>query len=392
MNSATLVVLKKELKEMFRDKRVRTGAFIMPIVIMFMLMGVFGFVIGAVKDTHNTKIHVVSSNSPIIAAFKKAKLTVIEVQDVAKGQELIRKGEARVLLDVKSKSDGGIEVVQMDAYVDPKEQQGQIALAMISEVVREANKQAVKAVFAAKGIPESAQEPIKLVKHDLKVGSDQNAGEFLVSILPYLIVIWAFYGGMSIAGDLVAGEKEKATLETLLITPAHRTEIVLGKFLALGSVCLLSSFMTVIGLVLVKLSHLPGTSELMGKSGVTPVAALVILLLMIPTAALFASMLVAVSSYAKNAREAQTYMTSLSFLVVLPGIFSQFIGLTDFGTKMWINLVPILNTANNIRNALLGKTEFVPLLITISISTILAAIALTVTVKLFQREQVLVRV
>ena len=392
MNSATLVVLKKELKEMFRDKRVRTGAFIMPIVIMFMLMGVFGFVIGAVKDTHNTKIHVVSSNSPIIAAFKKAKLTVIEVQDVAKGQELIRKGEARVLLDVKSKSDGGIEVVQMDAYVDPKEQQGQIALAMISEVVREANKQAVKAVFAAKGIPESAQEPIKLVKHDLKVGSDQNAGEFLVSILPYLIVIWAFYGGMSIAGDLVAGEKEKATLETLLITPAHRTEIVLGKFLALGSVCLLSSFMTVIGLVLVKLSHLPGTSELMGKSGVTPVAALVILLLMIPTAALFASMLVAVSSYAKNAREAQTYMTSLSFLVVLPGIFSQFIGLTDFGTKMWINLVPILNTANNIRNALLCKTEFVPLLITISISTILAAIALTVTVKLFQREQVLVRV
>ena len=78
--------------------------------------------------------------------------------------------------------------------------------------------------------------------------------------------------------------------------------------------------------------------------------------------------------------------------MVLPGIFSQFIGLTDFGTKMWINLVPILNTANNIRNALLGKTEFVPLLITISISTILAAIALTVTVKLFQREQVLVRV
>ncbi len=393
MKSAVGVVLKKELREMLRDKRVRTGAFVMPILIIVMLMGVLGFVVKQVKEPHNTKIYVVASSSPIIEELKKQKLTVITVATLDEGKALLKSGRARVVLEIQSTTAESLPVTQINAYVDPKEQQGQMAFGAVAGVVQAENKKSLQKLFEAKQVPAAAQEPIRLAKKDLQVGSEQNAGEILVSLLPYLIVIWAFYGGMNIAGDLVAGEKEKATLETLLITPAKRTDIVLGKFLALATICLASSFMSVVGLALVAIIKLPGTAELLGKGGgVTPVAAVFILILMIPTAALFASMLIAVSSYAKNAREAQTYMTSMSFLVVLPGIFSQFIGLTEFGTKLWINGIPILNTANNIRNALLGKTEFLPMLITVALSTVLAAIALTITVRLFQREQVLVRV
>ena len=103
-------------------------------------------------------------------------------------------------------------------------------------------------------------------------------------------------------------------------------------------------------------------------------------------------MLIAVSTYARNSREAQTYLALINIVVLLPAVFSQVIGLTDFGTKLWINAVPILNTANNIRNALLGRTEFLPIAITVAVSTILAVIALWIAVALFNREEVLTRV
>lgn len=391
MNGPMMVVFKKELREMFRDKRVRTGAFIMPMVIIAMIMTLFGFIVSSVGKPENTKIHVIKSDSPILDALRKAKFKIIEVDSVEAGQKLVRDGAARLVLKFGVPAADGRETI--DAYLDPKAQTGQIAFTQLQSAIDKANKEALGVFLKSRDLPTSAMETIKLERHEVLVGEKGSAGEFIVSILPYLIVMWAFYGGMSIASDLVAGEKDKATLETLLITPVRRTQIVLGKFLALATVCLLSSFSTVMGLAIVAAVKPPGTAELLKNGGgVTPLSVLYIILLMLPTTFLFSSSLIAVSSYAKNPREAQTYMTSLSFVVVLPGLFSQFIGLTDYGTKWWINLVPILNTANNVRNALLGKSEFVPMIVTIAVSTALAAIALAFTVKLFNREEVLVRV
>jgi len=146
-------------------------------------------------------------------------------------------------------------------------------------------------------------------------------------------------------------------------------------------------------MILASVLKLSGTKEMFqGGFGVTPVAAGTIILVLLPLVAFFASILIAISSYAKNPREAQTYLAIVNFIVIMPAIFSQVIGLTDLGNKLWINCVPVLNTANNIRAALLGKTDWVAVGITVAVSAVLAAIAIKVAVTLFNREQVLVRV
>jgi sodium transport system permease protein len=214
-----------------------------------------------------------------------------------------------------------------------------------------------------------------------------------VGLLPYMIVIWAFYGAMGIAGDMVAGEKEKSTLETLLITPVSRTHIVLGKLMALSTISLLSSLSSLIGIILFATIKPPGSAEMFKAGlGVTPASALVIIALMVPMAAVFSSLLIGVSSYAKNSREAQQYLSQISFIVIMPAVFSQFIGLTDYGSKRWVDFVPILNTANNIRLSLLGKADLTGIFITIGVSLLLALVALRISVMLFNREEVLVRV
>jgi sodium transport system permease protein len=375
---------------MFRDKRVRSAAFIMPIVLIFGFMTLLGFVFGQLGKKENTPVHVVNPTGPVVDLLMAQKFKIVPVANLERGKKMIADGEARVLL-VMPDSDSDQTVV--DAYLDPKQQTGNIALGVVQGVVNEANHAHLIATLKSASIPESAAENIKIQKHVVQVGEKGGASDILVGLLPYMIVIWAFYGGMGIAGDLVAGEKDKNTLETLLITPVRRTEIVLGKFIALSVVCLMSSLSSLIGLILLGVVRLPGSADLFKSGvGVTPTSVAIILALMLPLVALFASLLIGISSYAKNSREAQTFLAQLSFVVVMPAVFSQFIGFTDLGSQRWINAVPVLSTANNIRLALLGKPDFTGILISIVVSLVLAALALRWTVKMFNREQVLVRI
>ncbi|RYG27714.1 hypothetical protein EON81_29705 [bacterium] len=112
---------------------------------------------------------------------------------------------------------------------------------------------------------------------------------------------------------------------------------------------------------------------------------------MLPLVGFFASLLITISTVAKTLREAQTYLGLTSFVVVMPAMFSQFIGLTDYANAWWVNLVPVLGTASNIRLALIGKTDPTSVLLCIAGSLVLALIMMIVTVRLFRREAVLGR-
>lgn len=384
-------VYKKEVRDMFRDKRVRSSAIFGPIFVMFLMVGLIGFITKQVSKKDNLRVHVVKSDSPAFLPLKQGAFQVIEVATEAEGEKLVKSGAARVVLNAHPASATGQTVI--DAYIDPKEQMSQITLGALDKIYSGINQQALKLALKTKGLPSDSDEAIKLVEKDVQVGQGNGPGEFLLGMLPYLVVIWAFYGGMSIASDLVAGEKEKNTLETLLISPAARTQIVLGKFFALATVCLLSSMMSIIGLAVIATIKPPGTEVLFKNGfGVTPVAFLVILAALLPLVCFFAGLLIALSSYARNPREAQTYLSQFSFIVIIPAISSQFIGLTDAGRSLWINFVPILNSANCIRMALMGKSDPVSVAITVVVSLMLALLAVRLTVFFFNREQVLARI
>lgn len=380
---------------MLRDKRVRSGAIFWPIAMIVMFLYLFGFVASTISKPENLKVHVVRGESALRKAFSDAKLNVQTVGSIEAGEQLIRDGKARVVLALPEDSDlrsAGIKPVEVVVAFDPKDQKSQITLGAVRRVFSEMNREVVKQVLVAKGVSAEMSEPVRVKERPVKVG-EGGANDFVVGMLPYLIVIWAFYGGMSIVADLVAGEKERATLETLLISPVSRTSIALGKFLALATVCLVSSLSSIVGLLVIYVLNLPITRPLLENGmGLNATSFAVILAVLIPTVALFAALLVAISTYSRNVREAQTQTTLLSFVVILPAVFSQFIGFTDFGSERWINLIPVLNTATTIRSALLGKFDALGLLITLGSSAVLATLAIAFAVRMFQKEEVLVRV
>lgn len=389
------VIYLKEVREMLRDKRVRQSAVFGPMFMIAMMMVLFGFLFSAIGERSNVKIHVVGGDNSMVKEMRAAKMDVQKVDTMEQGRALIKDGKARVVLQFEKDYDQKLaahEPTKVQALYNPSEQVSQIAMAAMKEIFTQANKVNRDALLTSKGISQDQAEPIKVDAQEVVVG--QNKGnDILVGFLPYLIVIWAFYGGMSIVSDLVAGEKEKNTLETLLIAPVKRYQVALGKFFALGSVCLVSSMSSVAGVYIMAALHLPITKKVFeGGVGVTPQAAGVILLVMVPTVALFASIMIAVSTYARNARESQSYLTLVSFLVLMPAISSQFIGFTDAGSSRWVNFVPVLNAANTIRQSMFGKFDWSGIAITVAVGLAIALIAMRVAVQLFNREEVLTRV
>ena len=387
-----LWVFKKEVKEMLRDKRTRGVALFGPVFMMVFFVCGFGTILGDVTKPKGQIVHFIGGPDPLLAALTYQGIQLREVKTVEEAEALIRKDRARLVLHIgKAPSAPGLPQT-IEAYFDPKQQKAQIALSIVRREIEKQSASRLKSYLAGEGLPVEASEPIQIKEVEVKVG-EGGAGEFIVGMLPYLIVIWAFYGGFALATDLVAGEKEKATLETLLISPVKRTQIVLGKFYALCALCLVSALASVFGLVLVSVLKLPGSDfMLQGGLGISPVAALVTLLVLLPTVAMFASLLLTFSTYAKNTREAQSYISLASFVVVVPAAFSQLIGLTDAANQGWVNFVPVLNTANNIRNALLGKPDWTGTAVTVVVSGAIAAVLIVVVVKLFNREEVLTRV
>jgi sodium transport system permease protein len=393
--SPTWLIFTKELREMMRDKRVRSSALFGPIFLIIIILFLFGFIMEQVTKPQNQKIHVVNAQNTFVESLRKDKVQIISVSDESEARRLVAQGQARAVLRFEPDFDNKLKQDQATAvkvFFDPDQANAQISLGFLAERIAKLNQAAAVRVLAANSIDPNALVPVQLVREEVRVGK-RSSGEMLIGMLPYLIVIWAFYGGMSIVGDLVAGEKEKSTLETLLISPAERKDIALGKLLALSVVCLLSSLSSVLGVVLVAALNLPITREIFKDGmGLTPLALGVIILVLIPTVALFASAMLAVSAYSRNVRESQTYLTMISFVVLMPAIFSQVIGFTDLASNRLTNLVPVLNTANSIRQALLGKVDWVGIGLTVGVSAILALIALIITVRMFEREEVLVRV
>ncbi|MEQ1822994.1 MAG: ABC transporter permease [Fimbriimonadaceae bacterium] len=382
----------KELRDMFRDKRVRANALFMPAMIIIMTFTLLGFVIEAVNKPSNQTIHVVNGDSSFAKALEKGDVKIVKVDSVEEGKKLIEAGKATVVLDFPMQPPNRVPQVKIQAYFDPKEEKAKVSLGLLQKLYGEVSKKSLKEMLASKGLPQEASDPIVVVEHEVVVGKKESAGAFLISMLPYLIIIWAFFGGMSIVSDLVAGEKEKLTLETLLISPVKRSQIAIGKFLALSTISMSSCTSAILGVFIMSKLKMGATSKLMeGGLGFGLPELLAVIGTLIPLVCFLAALMIAISAYAKNMREAQSHLGLASFVVMMPMMMTQFIGYSDFAKSMAINAIPILNSASIIRAALQGKTELVPVLISILANGLLAAIMLTLATRMFQREKILVR-
>lgn len=390
-----LTVFSKELREIGRDKRVLYSALVGPILLVVVITRLMSFLEQSFTSPKAQKVHYLApsySSTALKAMQDGENLQLIPVQSSEQGRKLVEDGGATLFIEFPSNAPATNEPEIISAVFDSQESKSQIVLGMLQKAVGVKSAERLVELLQSASINPKLAVPIQVEPKPIE-RKKEGVGSFLAGFLPYLAVIWAFYGAFGNASDIVAGEKERNTLETLLISPISRTEIAIGKFLALMAVSLTSSLSSLITVYVMGFMA-GGTAKVLFPSGVHLTLGTVgtVLAVIVPLSAMFSALLLGISAFSKNSRECQTYLSLASFVVIMPAIFSQFIGYTDFARAGWVNFVPVLNSASVLREALLGRYNVPGILTTAGVSFVLAAVCLVWAVRMFERERILVRI
>ncbi|RME77604.1 MAG: ABC transporter permease [Planctomycetota bacterium] len=219
------------------------------------------------------------------------------------------------------------------------------------------------------------------------------AGMVIGQMLGYFLVIMMLSGGMYAAIDMTAGEKERKTLEMLLSAPITRMEIVLGKVLATITTTFVTAILTLASFVATfyYTKDDPKIQQFLGGMSDIPLdigTISVMIAIILPLSVLCASIVLAVATFAKSFKEAQSYLTPVIMLAILPAMIGIIPGIKlDFQ----LSLVPIVNMSLFLKELLLGEWTWMTFLLTSLANLLYSMIAFFFCLRIFQSEKVLFR-
>jgi sodium transport system permease protein len=218
----------------------------------------------------------------------------------------------------------------------------------------------------------------------------QEQGEQIGALIPYLLFIMGLVASIAVAIDMGAGEKERGTLESLLLLPIARSSVVLAKFLVILSAAVISGGIgiTAMGLCASYMMGSPvGDAQSMTQYVQVP-ELLMLAILILPSYAMVSALLLAISFFARSHKEAATYSQQLTMLVLMPILVSMLPGIKL--SDGWA-MAPIINSALAIKEVVKGTITMTDLASVVASTTVVAIVLLAISVRWCKREDVLFR-
>ncbi len=263
----------------------------------------------------------------------------------------------------------------------------------VSLVLKQWRRQLKETRLLRAGLPADYDDPIEIrdavrAKPLGKRASDDML-DILVRIFPFILVMWSLAGALYPAVDLCAGEKERGTMETLLISPASREEIVWGKFL---TIWVFSAATALLNLLSMGLTTWQFSTKLIADASFRPAALFWAVVLLLPLSAFFSAICLAVGAYARSSKEGQYYLMPL-FLITMPLIFLTLAPGVEL--NHFYSMVPVTGVALLLQKLMAAKSPggdpwgyFLPVL---APTIVYSWLALRWAIEQFQREEVLFR-
>lgn len=349
-----LTVLLKEVKENLRDKRTLASALIYgPLIgpVIFVLMMNLVITQQLEKAEAPLKLPVIgASHAPNLVNFLRQQ--GLEPQPpVADPIATVRNRDADAVLKIPAGYGEAWrkgEPAQVELYFDSSQSDSSAPVRRISHMLDAYGQQNGAMRVIARGLTPALVRPLHVDERDQS--TPQSRAGNLFAILPYFFVLTIFLGGMYLAIDLTAGERERQSLEPLFANPVARWRILLGK---IGAICCFSVVSLLISIVAFAVAgHFIPTEQLGMVLNLDLEFALRALLLMAPLVALLAILQTLVSAFAKSYREAQTY---LGILMLVPALPSVVLSVMPVKTAGWMYAVPLLAQQVGITDLLRGN-------------------------------------
>ena len=394
MKSNTLTIIKKEFARFFGDRQMLFTTVIMPGLLIYLIYSFMGMAMKKMAtEGTNELVTLCVENLPASVAPLIDAIPATAVSQQAVSQE-----------DIDRLEDKNLNVVLMrfpeafDEKVANYDPQSGIAAPNVEIYYNSANN-ASSRVYHILETSLTAYEDQLSNRFDInradsegaafdKASSDEMLGSILSKLIPMLILMLLFSGVMAIAPSAIAGEKERGTIATLLVTPLRRNELALGKVVSLSCIALLSGISSFIGIVLSLPKMIP-TDAAGVELGLNFTGAdyVVLLLIIFGTVLIMASAVSILSALAKDVKNAGTMITPFMLVVMFCGLTPMF--QNGAPESLTAYLIPFYNSIQVMTSVFAHEMKWIPVIVTLAANVVYTGIAVWVLTRMFNSEKVM---
>ena len=382
-----LIVFKKEVKDAFRDRRA-----IMTIVLSAALSpALLGFMLNRVADRQrqldDVSISIVGmQHAPALIDWLRQQAGVTVKEGPADAETAVRESREDVVViipDDFQKKFSKSAPAPVRIVSDGSRQTAKPKIERTRRLFQRYSGEIGTLRLVNRGVSPAIATPLQI--EDIEVSSAQQRAAMILSFIPMFIVLAAFAGGMQIAMDSTAGERERGSLEPLLVNPAPRQAIAGGKWLASTFTSMLSVLLTT-ALVMAMLRFIP-MQEFGIRFRMVPSQIGLLLAAALPMSLLASGVQTYLATFAKSFKEAQSYMGLLIIIPMLPGILAS---LYPMSGQPWMYPIPILAQQVLSADVVAGKpTPWWAFAVAAGSALVLSVGLLILTTRLLQRERII---
>lgn len=381
-------VYQKELLEISRDRRTLISMIVVPLVAIPLMLNL-------VNKFMSSREKQALGESLTLGVFSESKVPTVLAALKAAGFQPVAKDDLRGAVERKEVA-AAIEETQdasgvhISVYVDRTRQASDIAGDKIRAALDKLKTDTVRASLRGSGLSEKILTPFTTQR--VNVASEKKmSGLIFGSALGYIVILLMFTGAMYPAIDMTAGEKERRTLEAVLSSPGGRMEIVFGKVAATATAAFITAVLTLGSMAYsFRFSAKSAQTQEVFQMAPPEISSLLMaLVVVLPTAMMAASLMVAIALFAKSYKEGQSYLTPVVMLAAFPAVAGMLPGVE---LTPALALIPIFNVCQLVKQIFLGDFSRVAFGVACAANLAYSAIAFAIAARIFKNEGVLFRV
>ena len=382
-----LTILKKELARFFGDKRLAFSSILLPGLMIYIMYTFMGSALSTMFESTEEASSLYAVSVP--ASLQETLSSQFSITEVDPSQvdalQTDIENHANILVVFPSDFDEAVAVYDsasgaaapaVEIYYNSANTDSSTAQSVLVSILDQYESALANKFDVNPGDPSL---------YDLASDRD-SAAMIFSSMLPMLLMIFLFTGCMSVAPESIAGEKERGTIATLLVTPVKRSHIAIGKIIALSIIALLSGISSTLGTVLSMPALMGAASDNM-NIGIYTVSDFLLLAVVILSTVLFLVAVISViSAYARTIKEAQSYVTPLMIIATLIGITAMFGG--GAPQDWFYYFIPLYNSVQCMSAIFSFTCIPVNALITVASNLIYSVVFVFILTRMFNNEHV----
>ncbi|HEX6833814.1 MAG TPA: ABC transporter permease [Rudaea sp.] len=380
-------VFLKEVRESLRDRRtvintLVTGPLMAPLIFVLTINTIVTRELDRAEAPLPLPV-IGAENAPnLIEALRQQRVEV--KPGPADAERAVREQDADVVLRIPKKfgedwSRG--EPAQVEVIYDESQRDTSSTVARLHGMIESYSQRVGAMRLIARGLSPVVMRPVVIAERDQS--TPQSRSGIMFAMLPYFFIFGAFVGGMALAIDTTAGERERQSLEPLFANPVPRARILIGKLCATAVFAITTVLLSI--LAFSAAGHLVPTERIGMNLQIGPQFILATLFVMIPLVALLSTLQTLVAAYAKSYREAQTYLSLLMFVPIIPTLM---LTISPIKAQLWMYAIPLMGQQVAITRLLRGDPVTMAALLTSFVCTAIAALLVyAITVRVYRGER-----